>query len=371
MDPRLAGGYLTVDLLAIQKNYALLSKLVSPADCAGVVKADAYGLGVDKVAPALFEAGCRSFFVALPEEGVELRRILPVDSKIYILNGLFDECEEVYAHERLTPVLNSLDEIKRWSALTEKVGPLPAILHLETGICRLGLTESAVDELAANPGYMDGIELRYIMSHLASADAPDADQNAEQMAELNRLLEKLPDGLRNTPISFANSSGIFLGNDYHLQLARPGVALYGGNPTPDKENPMQPVVNWQGKILQVHDVDSEKPVGYGATYHTKRKSRIAIVSIGYADGYFRNLGNQGSCVINDNKVPVIGRVSMDMIAIDVTSIPEEKCRRGDLVDLIGKDISLDDLAKQAGTISYEILTSLGKRCHRRYLEAGV
>ncbi len=370
MDPRLAGGYITIDLIAIQQNYRTLSEILKNAECAAVVKADAYGLGAQKVAPALAAAGCRKFFVALPEEGIEIRKLLP-EIEIFILGGLFEGCENLYVHERLAPVLNSLEEIKIWSKLTQEHGPLPAILHLETGICRLGLSEKDVLELAENPGWMDGIEFDYVMSHLASADMPSSSQNHDQKTQLQRLRNLLPEGLQKTPVSFANSSGIFLGEDFHFDLARPGIALFGGNPTPEKPNPMQATVQWQGKILQVHDVDSEKPVGYGATYRTLEKTRIATVGIGYADGYFRSLGNTAECAINNKRVPVVGRVSMDMIAIDVTSIPEDACKRGDLVNLIGGGITLDELANKAETISYEILTSLGHRCHRRYLEAGI
>ena len=370
MDPRLAGGYVTIDLIAIQQNYRILSEKLKDADCAAVVKADAYGLGVHKVAPALAEVGCRKFFVALPEEGIEIRKLLP-EVEIFILGGLFEGCEILYVHERLAPVLNSLEEIKVWSKLTDEHGPLPAILHLETGICRLGLAEKDIRELAENPTWMNGIEFDYVMSHLASADMPDAAQNKDQKNKLEALRKLLPEGLQKTPVTLANSSGIFLGEAYHFDLIRPGIALFGGNPTPGLENPMQAVVEWQGKILQVHDVDSEKPVGYGATYRTTGKTRIATVAIGYADGYFRSLGNKAECAINNKRVPVVGRVSMDMIAIDVTSLPEDECKRGDLVNLIGGGITLDELANKAETISYEILTSLGHRCHRRYLEAGI
>ncbi|WP_169568744.1 alanine racemase [Sneathiella limimaris] len=369
MDPRLSAGYITIDLVAIQKNYQKLLSLMEANDCAAVVKADAYGLGAQMVAPALHDAGCQKFFVAIPEEGVALRRILP-DVEIFILGGLFPDCEEVYVHERLAPVLNSLEEIETWSKLTQSHGPLPAIIHIDSGICRLGLLEADVNALAANPGIMDGIEVEYLMSHLASADDFKNPQNQEQLDTLTGLIAKLPEGLRNTPVSFANSSGMFHGTDFRFELGRPGIALYGANPTPHLENPMLPVVEWQGKVLQVHDVDSGKPVGYGATYRTSKRSRIATVSIGYADGYFRYLGNKAEVSINNKRVPVVGRVSMDMITIDITSLDEGECERGDLVYLIGESVTLDYIAEKAGTVAYEILTSLGQRCHRRYLDAG-
>ena len=370
MDPRLSGGYLTIDLTAIQTNYKTLQDQLNGTECAAVVKANAYGLGAAKVAPALYAAGCRKFFVASPQEGIELRRILP-EADIFILGGLFIDCEELYVQDRLAPVLNSLEEIRLWSTLTKSQGPLPAIVHLETGICRLGLMQQDVQQLSQNPQWLDGIEVDYLMSHLASADNASSQQNEDQLSELKSLVAQLPVGLQKTPISLANSSGIFLGSDYKYQLARPGVALFGANPTPGHLNPMRPVVQWHGKILQIHDVDSEKPVGYGATYRTSQKSRIATIAIGYADGYFRNLGNKAYCTINNKRLPVVGRVSMDMITVDVTSLGQEECKRGDLATLIGGDITLDEVATHADTIAYEILTSIGRRCYRRYLQDGV
>jgi len=217
---------------------------------------------------------------------------------------------------------------------------------------------------------LNGLEIRYVMSHLACADAPDDPFNAQQLQRIKYLQSLLPEGLANAPLSLANSSGIFLGEDYHFDLVRPGIALFGGNPIPGHPNPMKPVIHLQGKILQVHDVDSQNPVGYGATYRTSAKARIATVCAGYADGYFRILGNRTECAINNKKVPVVGRVSMDMISIDVTDLAAADCKRGDLVSLIGGAVDLDELAGNAETISYEILTSLGHRSHRRYLEAG-
>ncbi|MEH6404226.1 MAG: alanine racemase [Sneathiella sp.] len=370
MDPRLAGAYLTIDLAALQSNYKILTQIGGNTECAAVVKADGYGLGASRVAPALAAAGCNKFFVALPDEAIHLRKILP-QVEIFVLGGLFDDCATIYVQERLTPVLNTLDEIKTWSAMTATHGPLPAILHLDTGITRLGLMERDIRLLAATPQWLDGLEIEYIMSHLACADEPDNPQNQDQLDTLISLKELLPEALQNTPLSFANSSGMFLGKDYLFDLARPGIALYGGNPTPGAPNPMKPVVHLQGKILQIHDVDSQKPIGYGATYRTSGKARIATVSVGYADGYFRCLGNQAECAINNKKVPVVGRVSMDMISIDVTDVAVDKCKRGDLVSLIGGPIDINRLAADAGTISYEILTSLGPRYHRHYLDVNL
>ncbi len=370
MDPLLAGSYLTIDLSALRSNYAFLASQSETADCAAVVKADAYGLGIAEVSDTLVMAGCTKFFVALPQEAIDLRKHHP-EIEIYVLGGLFEGCENIYIAERLTPVLNTLNEIKIWSRQTRENGPLPALLHIDSGITRLGLREPDIQTLSQNPSWLDGLEIRYLVSHLACADIPEHPQNQQQLQCFKQLIQMLPDGLKSLPLSFANSSGIFLGAEYHHDLLRPGIALYGGNPTPGKPNPMKPVIHLQGKILQVHDVDSKNTVGYGATYRSSAKARIATVSVGYADGYFRCLGNQAEAAINKKKVPVVGRVSMDMISVDVTNIKPEDCERGSLVSLIGGAIELDEIAGKAGTISYELLTALGHRCHRRYLDAGL
>ncbi|MFT6557785.1 alanine racemase [Sneathiella sp.] len=368
MDPFLAGSYLTVDLGALQENYRILSSQSEVAECAAVVKADAYGLGLKEVSLSLDAAGCRKFFVALPSEAVRLRKYLPA-AEIFVLGGLFDGAENIYIDERITPVLNCLDEIKRWSKATEEHGPLSAMIHLDTGITRLGLLQSDIEELNSNPHWLDGLEIRYIISHLACADTPEHPHNDFQLSELHRLRALLPPALHDVPVSFTNSCGIFLGPDFQFDLLRPGIALYGGNPVPGQKNPMKQVIHLQGKVLQVHDVDSKNAVGYGATWRCKENARVATVSVGYADGYFRALGDVGECAIENNKVSVIGRVSMDMISIDVTGLSEDKCQRGTLVSLIGGAIDLDELATQAGTISYELLTALGHRSHRRYINA--
>lgn len=367
MDPRLAGAHLTIDLGALQENYRLLQERAAPARCAAAVKADAYGLGVEEVATALAAVGCREFFVALPAEGVTLRECLP-DAIIYVLSGLMVEAESAYLEHRLFPVLNTLDELRNWSEFSKDHGMLRAAIHVDTGITRLGFLEQEILDLAANPFLLDGLQIDYVMSHLACADEADHPLNKQQLDRLNYFRTLLPPALKDTPVSFANSAGIFLGPEYHFDLARPGIALFGGNPTSSAPNPMHEVVHLQGKILQVQDVDSQIHVGYGATYRTEDVSRIATVSVGYADGYIRALGNKAECAIQNNKVPVIGHVSMDIITIDVSNVPRDACVPGGFVDLIGGGVSLDEVAAHAGTIPYEILTSLGNRYSREYLE---
>lgn len=360
-----AGAILTIDLGAIADNYRFLGQRLGAAACAGVVKADAYGLGAAQVSPALWGAGCRVFFVATLDEGLALRAVLP-EAEIHVLGGDVLTTAAEHAAEALRPVLNSLDDISAWRAEAERRGrALPATIHLDTGMSRLGMPPAELDRLVAEPDRLAGIEVALVMSHLACSDEPVHPQNALQLAAFRRALARFrPAGAR---VSFANSSGIFLGRDYHFDLARPGAALYGLRPQAGVPNPLRPVLRLQGKILQLRDVDTGTPVGYGATHRFARPARLATVGAGYADGYLRSLSNRGSAMVGGKRVPVVGRVSMDLITLDVSDVPTQALRPGDLVELIGPDNTPDDLADLAGTIGYEILTSLGRRYARRYV----
>tara|TARA_R110000772_G_scaffold41808_1_gene97589 strand:+ start:172127 stop:173263 length:1137 start_codon:yes stop_codon:yes gene_type:complete len=364
VDARLAGAVLTVDLAALQANYRLISnRLTGGATASAVVKADAYGIGIGPAAKALWAAGARDFFVAHADEGVTLRGHL-TDARIHVLNGAHDGAEDAFLEHGLIPALNCLGDAARWRAFCAQAGkPLPCVLHVDTGMCRLGLDRREYARVVADPSLLDGLDIQIVMSHLASADE-DSPQNAQQLALFRDARAHLPMG----QASFANSSGVFLGPDYHFDLARPGVALYGVNPTPGSPNPMAQVVRLKAKILQVRDVDSAETVGYGATHRIAGPSRIATLPVGYADGYLRSLGNRATAYIGDYEAPLVGRVSMDLITIDVTAVPEAQCRPGMTVDLIGPRHTVDDLATQAGTIGYEILTSLGRRYHRVYAD---
>ncbi len=368
-----AGAILTIDLDAVADNYRRLCAELGAAACAAVVKADAYGLGMARIAPALARAGARIFFVAQLEEAIALRAMFPVEVQaadevgaaveIYVLNGLSAGPVAEFQAGRVHPVLNSLGEIDAWAATARAAGQaLPAAVHIDTGMSRLGLPENELETLAADRGRLAGIDLRYLVSHLACADRPEHPLNAEQLRRFGAARARLPDA----PASFANSSGVFLGPDYHLDLARPGVALYGVNPTPGQPNPMRQVVRLQGKILQLREIDASRTVGYGATHRAAGPTRIATVAVGYADGYLRSLSNRGSAWLGNRRVPVVGRVSMDLITLDVTGASAEAARPGAFVDLIGADLSTDAVAGAAGTIGYEILTSLGRRYHRVY-----
>ncbi len=366
-----AGALLTVDLEAICKNYRRLRQELGGCECAAVVKADAYGLGMTRVGPALAQAGARTYFTAQLQEAVALRESLAAtegapraEARIFVLNGLGAGPLEVFRAHDLHPVLNSLGEIDAWSAAARSLDRAhPAAVHVDTGMSRLGLPPEEFDSLAADPGRLDGVDLRFLMSHLACADTPEHPLNARQLAAFETARARLP----GTPASLCNSAGIFLGSDYHYQLARPGVALYGVNPIPGKPNPMTQVVRLQGKILQVREIDAPQTVGYGATFRVAGPTRIATVAVGYADGFLRSLSNRAWAWIGDQRVPVVGRVSMDLITLDVSAVSGDSARLGAFVDLIGPEFGVGQLAEAAGTIGYEILTALGQRYHRVYL----
>jgi alanine racemase len=332
-----------------------------------VVKADAYGLGMAEVAPALARAGCKTFFVATLGEAAELRALL-LDATIYVLGGLLNDTGPVYRALGLRPVLNSAAEVEEWAAFCSAVrAKLPAAIHIDSGMNRLGLSADEVASLARAKGLLGTFELTLLMSHLACADEPDHAKNETQRKTFDSLRAKLP----KAPASLANSAGILLGRAYHYDLVRPGIALYGGKASRTGADRFAPVVELSGRILQVRDVPTGETVGYGATRALKRPSRIATLAVGYADGFFRSLsvadGKQGLQVyLGPHPAPLLGRVSMDLITVDVTDVPEEHARRGAFVELIGKQIPAHHLAAHAGTIDYEVLTNLGARARRRY-----
>jgi alanine racemase len=361
-----AGAFLTVDLDALQANYRRLGQELGGVACGAAVKADAYGLGMGRVAPALAAAGARCFFVALPDEALDLRRDLAeraAEAEIFVLGGPMPGSEADLLAHGLIPVLNSLDDLDRWRAVAARQGrALAAALHVDTGMCRLGLPPGELDLLADQHDRLAGVELRTVMSHLACADEATHPMNARQLAEFRAALARLP----RAPASFANSSGIFLGPDYHFDLARPGAALYGVNPTPDRPSPMRQVVRLQGRILQVREIDAPQTVGYGATHRASGPARLATVAAGYADGYLRALSNRGVGRIGGLEVPLVGRVSMDLVTFDVSAVPAEVARPGATIELLGPDLGVDEIGRRAGTIGYEILTALGRRYHRTY-----
>lgn len=363
-----ARAVLTVKLGALRANWRELNRASGRAECAGVIKADAYGLGLKELARALTEEGCGTFFVATLGEARVVRDAQP-GAVIYVLDGLLPGAASHYVGFDLRPCLSSLDEMREWAAYCDATGRrLRAAIHIDTGMNRLGLTDGEV-ELLAGPerGLFDHIDASLMMSHLACADEPLNPFNIEQRQRFDTLRAKLPPA----PASLANSGGTFLGPEYHYDLVRPGIALYGGRALEGRPNPMQWVVRFQARILQIRNVPAGAAVGYGATYTTTRPSRIATIACGYADGFLRALsgpsGKPGPVgFVGDHPVPVVGRVSMDLITVDVTDVPDRIAVRGAWVEVLGARTTIDDLTDRAGTIGYELLTRLGRRVVRVY-----
>ena len=352
---------LEIDLDAVAANWRLLDALHTGAT-AGVVKADAYGLGAAKVAPALAAAGCRHFFAA---HFIEALTVLPLinGAMLGVLNGLQPGEEAEFSSHEITPVLGSLHEVKLWRAEAARLARvLPAILHVDTGMHRLGLSKAALAALVEDPALLDGLRLDYVMTHLARADEPDHELNARQAEQFAAVMKQFP-GVRT---SIANSSGMFLGAAFGSYLARPGAALYGVNPTPGRPNPMRNTVRLSAPILEIREIEAGETVGYGGIWTAQRRTRIATLGVGYADGYHRALSNRATAYFDATPVPLVGRVSMDLTTFDVTDTPAQP---GDVLQLIGPGHGPDDLAIEAGTNGYEILTSLGRRYRRRYIGA--
>jgi alanine racemase len=365
--PTEAGGLLTIDLAAIETNWRILSRITGATECSAVVKADAYGCGLEPVAARLAKAGCKTFFVT---DLAEARRVRMVarDAVVYVLNGILPNTAPAFAKTNVRPVINSLAELAEWEAFvacTHWRGG--AALHVDTGMNRLGLSPDEATEVAARLRSTNhGLAL--MMSHLACADTPEHPMNERQIRSFRELRGLFP----GVPASLANSSGIYLSNGAtHWDLVRPGVALFGGNPTPGQSNPMHAVVELKAHVVQTRSVQSGDAVGYGATFVAPRPTRVAVVAIGYADGLMRSAAigkNKAAALVTfaGKRCPILGQVSMDLFAVDVTDLPEGGPCRGDLVTLIGGDLGVDEVAASFGTISYEVLTSLGRRHHRQY-----
>jgi alanine racemase len=361
-----ATGVLTVDLDAIVANWRKLEKAAVPAECGAVVKADAYGCGVGPVAGALAAAGCKTFFVATIEEAGAARAAAP-SAALYALDGFFQNSGAAYAKTDCKPVIGDLNELAEWDVFCRRSGWAGgAAIHIDTGMNRLGLTITEAQGIIPRINAGDhGITL--VMSHLACAESLNHSLNAKQLATFREIASLFT----GVPASLSNSSGIFLSPQFQFDLVRPGAALYGVNPTPEADNPMQPVVDLKARIVQTRNVERGDSVGYGGTWTARRPTRLAIVSAGYADGYFRaagsNDGTRGAeVVVAGKRCPIAGRVSMDLIAVDVTDLPNSAVRRGHMVTLIGEGITVDELAHHFGSIGYEVLTSLGPRYARVY-----
>lgn len=366
-----AGAFLTVDLAAIVANWRALKRKVAPTcNMGAVVKADAYGLGLEPVARALLAEGCDTFYVAHLDEGLALRQILGANPRIIVMHGPNRDTERDFAAFRLVPVLSTPGQIAAWRGFAAANDVLmESLVQVDTGMNRLGLKAHEFETLMQDREGFVGLHPLALMSHLSCAEIPEHALNSLQQARFASALGAFRTKFPDAKGCLANSSGVFLGPGFHYELARPGVALYGVNPTPEAANPMVSVVRLMGKILQVHRVDQAAPVGYGATYHARDGAKLATVSIGYADGLLRALSNRGYGYIDDIRVPIAGNISMDMTVFDVSDVPESSLGPDATIELMGSRQTADDLARDAGTIAYEILTSLGQRYHRRYLNA--
>lgn len=362
----ISGGRLRIDLGAIAANYRLIAARVAPAEAGAVVKANAYGLGAAEVARALCKAGCRLFFFAHLSEALALRPALPAELRLVVLNGLPPGAEALCAEAGIIPVLNSPEQAHRWAEAARKTGKrLPAALQLDSGMGRLGIAIEDLVPLAGDAPFRSAIELVMVMSHLACADVPEHPANRAQLACFETAAALFPD----IPRALANSGGAFLPADFHADIVRAGIALYGGAPNRSGPNPMQPVVELEARVIQIRTVAAGGAVGYGHSHVCERESRIATIGVGYADGLPRSLGNRGAAWHAGEPLPIVGRVSMDSMTIDVTALPPGAIEPGDWVELIGSHQSVDRLADDADTISYEILTRLGARYERIHLPA--
>lgn len=378
-EPHGAGGVLTIDLGALKENYGALARVCAPVKTAGVAKADAYGLGIPHVVPALTAAGCSKFFVASSDEGLAVRDAAP-EAQIFVLNGLFSaEAAAAYAQARLIPVLNCPADIQIWEAFCGVSGERhPCAINVDTGMNRLGLTAGEALAFADENGLTRAVRPVLVMSHLACADEPAHPMNRRQLESFQPVVAAFAD----IDASLVNSAGILLGADFRFGLTRPGIAVYGGAPQAGIRNPMRTVVTAEARIAQIRYAREGETVSYGATMTLQRDTIIAVTSVGYADGYHRAASGSGVALratdappghgfVAGHKVPILGRVTMDATMFDVTDLGDGAVTRGELVELFGPNIPIDEAASAAGTISYELLTSLGGRYHRRYIGGAV
>lgn len=363
-----SAGRLTIDLSALRSNYALCkSKVGHACEVAAAVKANGYGIGAIEAASALHAEGCDLFFVATLDEALELRAALPrTEIRIAVLNGPLPDTEEIFDFHNLIPVLNSLEDVDRWSKYSKRTRPyLKSILHIDTGMRRLGLNDDETDWACQHAQDLsETLDINYVMSHFSCADEKGHPLNEEQYENFQNASSFFLFSKK----SLANSSGIFRDEKYHFDMVRPGMCLYGLNPTAELDNPMKAVVKLEVPVLQIRDTKPSQSVGYGASWLPEKDTTLATVQLGYADGFLRHLSNNGKLYWHGVPCPIRGRVSMDLVIVDLCDVPEDiRPRQGDLMEVLGSNQSADDLALDAGTIGYEILTSLGRRYARHYI----
>lgn len=381
LQPYFHNATLTIDLAALVRNWQRLNSLSGRAETGAAVKADAYGLGAEAVTMALAGyGGCRTFFVANPVEGQNVRlglKMAPLPNRsgkpqapeepagqIYVLNGVPRQGEDDLSANGMRPVLNSLADIQQWRAwATWSEREVNCAIHIDTGMTRLGLLGREIERLRDDPALLEGLNVDFWMTHMACADERDHPMNRGQL----KLFQERVRGLPDAPLSIANSAGVFLGGEWHLDLCRPGIALYGSNPESNDGDPMEEVVHVSARILEVHKIERDRTIGYGATHPVAPGTRIATCGVGYADGYVRSLSGKGFGMLAGHRVPLVGRVSMDLITFDVTDVPEQVLEDAEEISIIGGGVDIDELAASGGTIAYELLTGLGHRFARKYV----
>ncbi len=350
---------LTVDLAAVAENWRRLDALSGEAECGAVCKADAYGLGAERVAPALLAAGARSFFVATLDEGLQLRRALGDGPTVYILNGASGDGIEEAAAAGLLPVLSAPEQVEDACARSGDA-PLACALHADTGMNRLGLAETYLKRLEEQDAHRR-LDVRLLVSHLGCADNPDNPANARQADRFDAVWARMRRLFPDARPSLAATAGLLLGGRYLQRMTRPGIGLYGGLPFAEARR----TVRLEAPVLQVREIAEGESVGYGGDWTAPRPSRIATLAIGYADGVLRSFAAAGFAWIGERRAPLAGRVNMDLVTLDVTDVPE--ARAGAAAELLGPRQSIDEMARAAGTIGHEILAALHGRCKRRYL----
>ncbi|MEN9895890.1 MAG: alanine racemase [Pseudomonadota bacterium] len=367
-----APARLTIRLDHLVENWRTMDRLSGKARASAVVKADAYGLGIEPVGTALYAAGVRDFFVAQAAEGARLRKVAP-DARIYVLSGIWAGMEKQHIDHDLVPVIASDEQLAFWMTLVADGLDHPCALNVDTGMNRLGLSVADAMQLVSDPARPAGFDPVLVMSHLACADDPLHPMNRQQCESF----QKVALAFDTVESSLCNSAGIHLGPDFHFGMTRPGIALYGGAVTTGGTNPMLPVVTAKARIVQIRDAASGETVSYGATHRLTRNSRLAIAAAGYADGWHRALSGSGVSARENGtpggygfvagyRVPIVGRITMDLTVFDVTDVPQKTVKTGDYIELFGPNIAVGDAAQAAGTIGYELLTGLGQRYHRSY-----
>ncbi len=359
-------GILEVNLDTISNNYINLKKtLKKKVCCAAVVKANAYGLGINKISKILFDSGCRVFFVSNMLEGIELRSILRKEKEnnkaaIYILHGPSEKNLNEFKNYNLRPVLNSLYQLKKWEeySLSENYKSKIAI-HIDSGMNRLGLNRNEVEEIIKNKFHLKNFNISLIMSHLSNAEEADSPSNDSQKEYFDKISKFFPDSKK----SLANSAATLSNSKYHYDMVRTGIILYIGSKFSNISAKLKNSVSLKTHIISISEINKSETVGYGSTFKAKKKTKIATIPIGYADGFPRSLSNSGFAYINNKKVDIIGRISMDLTVVDITNIETEI---GSEVIIFGTNSNLDDIAASGNTISYELLTNLGSRYKRKY-----